>query len=306
MPFTLPPLSLPTDIIQKQMNILKPSGVDAAFLAQVSPISAASGLFTNPFGDAMAQFESLTGEFTALAGSVPVGIPMVQQMAQYMNDMQQQLCNIGTNIVPMTIPVSDALGAGLQAAAAGLPGISAQDAPVMGSFLKSLGSPSLGTVMNVGLSQYSLNQLKGVVDAANPLPLMTQYSQHLTDLTGGATALIGQATQALTAIQAVTKPEDILNAITSGLASIESTLGSAVGGAMATFGGGMFSAIKDQMTSGLSISMRHMIETNFGMKYMLTGLGTTGAPGYTGLLPAGIQSAVANFPSNINVGHIIP
>jgi hypothetical protein len=307
MSFTLPPLTLPSDIISKQMSILQPAGVDAGFLNTIFPISASPGLFSNPFAGPMAEFQSLMSQFqTAEAIGNTVGLgSVVSTMTGHMSDMQTMLCNIGTNIVPTNLPMSSALAAGVTAAAPSLPGISAQDAPCVGPFIQSLGVPSLGTIMNVSLSQYSLSQIMGTVSAANPLPLLNNYTSMLTNMTSGCTQLISTATSVLSGIVS-SSIENLPGVITGGLTSIESTLGSAIGGPMTSFGGSMFGAMKDQMTSGLSIAMRHMCETNFALKFQLTGLGSTMGGGFTGILPSGVQSAIANFPSNVNAGHIIP
>ncbi len=307
MSFTLPPLTLPTDVIDKQLSILKPSGVDAPFLNTVFPISNGPGLFTNPFGDALSGFKSLTSSFQAaesIGNTVGLG-GVVSTMTGHMSDMVTMLSNIGTNIVPTNLPMSSALASGVTSAAASLPGISAGDAPCVGPFITGLGVPSLGTIMNISLSQYSLNQLMGNVNVASPLPLLNQFSSMTSSLTSGCTSLISTATGVLNGITSASI-DNLPGVITGGLSSIESTLGSAIGGPIASFGGSMFSAIKDQMSSGLSIAMRHMCETNYAMKYMLTGAETAAGGGYTGILPSGVASAISSFPSNVNLGHIIP
>jgi hypothetical protein len=305
--FPLPPLTLPADVAAKQLSIQTGPGVDASFFNTILPISNGPGLFTNPFGDAISGLKTLTTQFQSLtdAASAVDALAPLNGMITNMTDMITIFSNIGTNIVPTPLPMSSALSAGVLAATATLPGISPGDAPCIGPFVQSIGVPQLGQIMNLSLSQYSLKQLCGTVDPTNPIPLLNQFSSMLTDMTHAATSFISSTTS--TVQNLLTTPSvDLANALNSALTSVESTLGSAFGGPIASFGGSMFGAIKDNMTTGLSSAMRHMCETNYAMKFMITGLDSTGGGSFGGILGSGVGAAIANFPSNVNAGHIIP
>jgi len=306
-PFTLPPLSLPTDVISKQLSIMRPPGVDAGFFNNVLSISNGGGLFNNPFDGAISGLKTLTSQFESLtsAASAVGGLAPLTGMIGHMTDMVKVFTNIGTNIVPTQLPMSDALASAVTSAASSLPGISGGDAPCVGPFITSLGIPSLGTIMNISLSQYSLNELRGAIDAVNPLPLLNQFSGMLTNMTQGAEQFISNSTSVVTNLLS-TPSVDLANALNSALSNVESSLGSSFGGPIASFGGSMFSAIKDQMATGLATSLRHMIETNYAMKFMTTGQDSIGGGGFGGILGTGLSDTIKNFPSNVNVGHIIP
>lgn len=307
IPFTLPPLTLPADVISKQLGIKLPAGIDAGFYNSVLAISNGSGLFNNPFDSAISGLKTLTSQFqslTSAAASVGGSVPLTG-MITHMTDMVSVFTNIGTNIVPTQLPMSSVLASAVTSAASSLPGISAGDAPCVGPFITSLGVPSLGTVMNLSLSQYKLKEICGIVDPTNPVPLLNQFSGMLTNMTSGATSFINSSTSVVNNLLS-TATSGLSSALTSGLSSVESSLGSSFGSPIASFGGSMFSTIKDQMATGLASSLRHMIETNYAMKFMTTGLDSTGGGGFSGILGTGLTSTIQNFPSNINVGRIIP
>lgn len=307
MPFPLPPLSLPTDVIAKQLAIATPAGVDAGFFNSILSISNGGGLFTNPFSDHIAGLKTVTDQLNSLEGiasSVGAGATL-SSITGHMTDMVTIFSNIATNIVPTPLPMSSVLGAAVTSASASLPGISAGDAPCIAPFIKAIGVPQLGTIMNISMSQYSLKQMCGILDPLNPVPLLNQFSGMLTNMTGAATSFLSSSASTVTNL--LTVPSiDLSNALGSALSSVESTLGSAFGGPIASFGGSMFSSIKDQMATGLASSMRHMVETNYAMKFMITGQDSSMGGSFGGILGPSVGSAIASFPSNINIGHIIP
>jgi hypothetical protein len=305
--FTLPPLTLPSDIIAKQLSIDLPAGVDAGFFNSIRSLASGAGLFTNPFTSHIAGLQTVVSQLNTLQGAASaVGAGSVLSgITSAVTEPIQIFTNIGTNIVPMPLTMSSSLASAVSAAGASLPGISAGDAPVIGPFLTSLGVPSIGTIMNVSMSQFSLNQMCGTIDPANPLPLLANFSSMLTNMTNGASALLGSAQSMVTNLLSLPSP-DLAGGLNSALTSIQGTIGSSIGGPIASFGGQTFLAIKDQMATGLANSMRHMVETNYALKFMTTGLDSTTGGGFGGILGPGVTSAIQSFPSNINVGHIIP
>lgn len=307
MPFPLPPLSLPTDIIDKQLSIALPAGVDAGFFNSILSSSSGAGLFTNPFSDHIAGLNTVVSQLNSLEGAADaVGAGAVLSgITSNMTDMITIFSNIATNIVPTPLPMSATLAAAVTSASASLPGISGGDAPCIAPFIKAIGVPQLGTIMNISLSQYSLKQMCGTIDVTNPVPLLNQFSGMLTNMTAAATSFLSSSVS--TVANLLTLPSiDLASGLSSALTSVESALGSAFGGPIASFGGSMFLTIKDQMATGLATSLRHMVETNFAMKFMVTGLGSTMGGSFGGILGSGVGDAIKNFPSNVNVGHIIP
>lgn len=305
--FTLPPLTLPTDIISKQLGIDLSAGVDAGFLNSIRSLSSSTGLFTNPFTSHIAGLQTVVGQLSTLEGAASaVGAGSVLSgIVSTVTEPITIFSNIATNIVPTPLAMSSTLSAAVISAGASLPGISAGDAPCMGPFLTAIGVPQLGTIMNISLSQFSLNQMCGTIDAANPLPLLNNFSSMLTNMTAGANSLLSDAQNMISNLLSL--PSNALaNGLSGALSTIEGSLGSSLGGPIAGFGGQIFLAIKDQMATGLANAMRHMIETNYALKFMTTGLGSTLGGGFGGILGPGVTSAIQNFPSNINVGHIIP
>jgi hypothetical protein len=307
MTFTLPPLTLPTDIISKQLSIDLPAGIDAGFFNSIRSLASGAGLFTNPFAVHIAGLQTVVSQLNTLQGAASaVGAGAVLSgITSAVTEPIQIFSNIGSNIVPTPLTMSSSLASAVTAAGASLPGISASDAPCIGPFLTNLGVPSMGTIMNVAMSQFSLNQMCGTIDPTNPLPLLANFSSMLTNMTNGAEALLSSAQSMVSNLLTLPSAE-LSGGLSSALTSIQSTVGSSIGGPIASFGGQTFLAIKDQMATGLANSMRHMVETNYALKFMTTGLDSTLGGGFGGILGPGVTSAIQSFPSNINAGHIIP
>jgi len=307
MTFALPPLTLPADIIAKQAAIQTPPGVDAGFYNTILGLSDAGGLFTNPFAVHIAGLNTITSQLTSIegvAGSVG-GAADLSTIMGHVSDMTTIFSNIATNIVPTPLPMSSVLSAAVTSSCGSLPDINPNDSQCLAPFVTALGVPQLGQIMNLSLSQYSLAQLCGTVSPTNPMPLLNQFSSMLTNMTAGATSFLSSTASMVTGLLE-SSVEDLAGALGSGVSSIESALGSCFGSPIASFGSSMFSAIKDQMSTGLASSMRHMVETNYAMKFMITGTDSTGGGSFGGILGSGVASAITDYPSNINVGHIIP
>jgi hypothetical protein len=307
--FVLPPLTLPPDIIAKQLSIDLPAGIDANFFNGIRGLASgsATGLFTNPLASQISDLQGVVSDLNTLqgaAGAVGAGATL-NGIISSVTEPIQIFTNMGTNIVPTQLTMSSTLSAAVQSAGASLPGIGAGDAPTLGPFLTALGIPSMGTVMNISLSQFSLNQMCGTIDPTNPLPLLNNFSSMLTNMTNGANALLSNAQSVVSNLLTLPSNE-LASGLSSALTNIQGNIASSIGGPIASFGGDMFLAIKDQMATGLANSMRYMIETNYALKFMTTGEGSTEGGGFGGILGPGISTIIANNPSNINTGHIIP
>ena len=307
MAFPLPPLTLPADIMAKQQLIQKGAGIDAAFMNQIRSISSGAGLYTNPFNDALGGLSDITGQIQALTGAASAvgGLGPLNAIGACVTEMTTVFSNIATNIVPTPLPMSDTLGKAVESAASSMPGVNPNDKACLGPFLKATGVPQLGQILSLSTSQYVLNTQCGTVDPTNPMPLLNNFSSMLTDMTAGATSFVSSTMSTVTNLFSV-RPDDLLDALNSAQSSVEGMLGSSFGSPIASFGGDMFSTIKDQMATGLGISMRQMVETNYCSKFMITGLGSLSGGSFGGILGPGVGDAIKNYPSNINLGHIIP
>lgn len=307
MTFALPPLTLPADIIAKQAAIQTAPGVDAGFYNTILGISDTGGLFTNPFAVHIAGLNTITSQLTTLEGAasdVGAGAALSTIMG-HVSDMTTIFSNIATNIVPTPLPMSSVLASAVTSSCGSLPDINPNDAQCLAPFVTATGVPQLGQILNLAQSQYTLAQLCGTVSSTAPAPLLNQFSSMLTNMTTGATSFLSSTGSMVTGLLS-TGSDELAGALGGGVSSIESALGSCFASPIASFGSSMFSAVKDQMATGLASSMRHMVETNYAMKFMITGTDSTEGGSFGGVLNSGVASAITNYPSNINVGHIIP
>jgi hypothetical protein len=147
--------------------------------------------------------------------------------------------------------------------------------------------------------------MTGTVNATNPLPLLSEFSSMLTNMTSAATSFVSSVMSIITNLLQ-TAAANLASALTSALTSVEGFMGSAFGSPIASFGSSIFSTVKDQMATGLGVSMRQMVETNYAMKFMITGAGSTMGGSFGGILSGGVASAISLHPSAVNIGNIIP
>lgn len=305
--FTLPPATLPLDIIAKQNAIQGLVSPDAGFMKSMLNLAPASNMFNNPLGDAVSSLKTAISGLEALqsvADIAPGGGALLSQITGLVTSSVQMFQNFGTNIVPVSLTMPEPLNGAVMSGATAL--ASGTDKDTMGAFASAMGLPSLGTVMTLSAAEYTTNTLAGVVDAANPLPMFSKFSSMLGGMTSGATGLISTANGIISGLTGLTDPDEILSVLTGGVSSIGQSMVSGFAGPLSSFTNSMFGTIKNQMAIGIGTSFRQMIETNYALKFMSTGQGSSSGGGYGGFLSGALGSAITNFPSPLNIGHIIP
>src|SRR5476651_123732 len=321
IPFTLPAIP-PPSVLSATLTGLVPPVPDAAFLNKVLDISSTDfvqktdGLFTNPLFDHMkvvdqaisslSPLTSLASAADALPGAPGGASTALTTVVSHMKDLTTMFSNMATNIVPVQLPMNPLI----KSAVGSMSSIGSQSAEAMKSvtpFVQNLGIPSMGTVLNQANSEFSLNQLRGQVDATNPAPLLGHYSAMLSSMASTAmnflktveSAIANVITSAVTAFH---------SAITGLLSTVESSI-TAFAAPIASFGSEMFNSIKTQMATGLSTMLRHMTEVNPTLAFNITGMiptipGATNLPsiptklgGFSGLATGTLASTLSQFPS---------
>jgi hypothetical protein len=310
--FTLPSLPDPA-AVSSTIKGLVPPVPDAAFLNNVlalsnSPITdVTSGLFTNPlfahmqFVDqaisSLKPLTSLASAADALPGAPGGASSALATVTSHMTDLTTMFSNMATNIVPVQLDMNPLI----KSAVGSMSSIGSQSAEAMKSvtpFIQKLGIPSMGSVLNQASSEFGLNQLKGTVDAANPLPLLAHYSTMLSSMAQTAQDFLKTVTSAITSVisSAVT---EFASAITSLKTSVESGI-TAFAAPIANFGSEMFNSVKDQMAAGTATLLRHMTEVNPSLAFNITGA-INGTPavlgGFQGMVTGNFASMLTKFPS---------
>jgi hypothetical protein len=307
VPFTLPSVP-PASVITSTLNGLTPPVPDAAFLNNVLSIANTSstpkvtdGLFTNPLFSHMQVVDSaisslkpltsLASAADALPGAPGGAVTALTTVISHMKDLTTMFSNMATNIVPVQLPMNPLISSAIGSMSS-IGTQSAEAMKVVPSFIQNMGVPSMGTVLNQASSEFSLNQLCGTVNPANPSPMLGHYSTMLSSMASTAMNFLktveGGISSVLTSVV-----NGFHSAITGLLSSVEGAITS-FAAPIASFGSEMFSSIKNQMATGTATLLRHMSETNPTLGFNLTGAvngvsSTLG--GLSGSIGANVSSA---------------